>query len=76
MDPFKPLSDAEREALGDVLSDLHLTFKAAVAERRGARLKGDREALFSGARARPRPLLFRKTLRSACCARARAQERR
>ncbi len=49
LDPFRP-EDAEDVAMLKALqADVHEVFKDAVRARRGARLKGDEEVLFSGA---------------------------
>ena len=49
LDPFKPVDPADVERLGAVQGDIHETFKAIVRERRGSRLQGAEDELFSGA---------------------------
>jgi serine protease SohB len=48
LDPFLPERPEDVERLRNLQRELHETFKAHVRKRRGARLKGDEETLFSG----------------------------
>jgi signal peptide peptidase SppA len=48
LDPFKPEDPEEVARLQAILDQTHGHFKAYVRERRGARLQGDPEALFTG----------------------------
>lgn len=48
LDPFRPEVEEEITRLLEVQSDMHETFKANVRARRGRRLKGADEVLFSG----------------------------
>lgn len=48
LDPFKPENPEDIARLIDLQKDIHDQFSDWVRERRGARLKGDDEALFSG----------------------------
>ena len=49
LDPFQPEDPAHVAHLRDLHADIFQRFQAWVRERRGARLKGDDEELFSGA---------------------------
>ncbi len=49
LDPFQPEKPEDVARLKSVQEDVHETFKAAVAARRGARLKADGGDLFTGA---------------------------
>jgi signal peptide peptidase SppA len=49
LDPFRPEDPADVAHLTELQGDIHEAFKDLVRERRGARLKGDEETLFSGA---------------------------
>lgn len=48
LDPFRPEDPEDVERLKALQHEIHQNFKHWVKERRGARLKGDDEALFSG----------------------------
>lgn len=48
LDPFKPVDEEEVQRLQAVQRDVHEAFKALVRERRGGKLKGSEEELFSG----------------------------
>lgn len=48
LDPFLPVDTLDVERLKSVQSDMHDSFKSMVRTRRGNRLKGDDEHLFSG----------------------------
>ena len=48
LDPFRPENPVEVERLREVQRDMHESFIAHVRARRGRRLKGDDEVLFSG----------------------------
>ena len=48
LDPFRPENPAEVERLLEVQRDMHESFISHVRRRRGRRLKGDDEVLFSG----------------------------
>jgi signal peptide peptidase SppA len=48
LDPFKPVDEDEVRRLQSVQKEVHEAFKALVRERRGAKLKGSDEELFSG----------------------------
>lgn len=48
LDPFRPEDPEEVERLRAVQRDMHETFVAHVRERRGRRLRGDDDTLFSG----------------------------
>jgi len=49
LDPFRPEDPAHVARLEAIQSDMHASFKELVRRRRGKRLKGDAEELFSGA---------------------------
>lgn len=49
LDPFKPEKDEDVAILRTLQADIHESFKTWVRERRGARLRGEEETLFSGA---------------------------
>ncbi|HEX8167704.1 MAG TPA: S49 family peptidase [Beijerinckiaceae bacterium] len=49
LDPFRPERPEDVERLKGIQARIHAMFVALVEGRRGERLKGDREALFSGA---------------------------
>jgi ClpP class serine protease len=49
LDPFRPERPEDVERLKGIQGQIHAMFTALVEERRGARLKGERGELFSGA---------------------------
>ena len=49
LDPFRPEDPADVAHLAELQGDIHETFKELVRARRGARLAGDQDDLFSGA---------------------------
>jgi signal peptide peptidase SppA len=49
LDPFRPEDPTDVARLQEILDQTHDHFKAYIRDRRGARLKGDPDALFSGA---------------------------
>lgn len=49
LDPFQPEKPGDVERLKALQAEVHESFKALVRERRGSRLKGDEDELFSGA---------------------------
>ncbi len=48
LDPFRPENSEDVAHLNAFLADIHNTFCEAILERRGDRLRGDRDELFSG----------------------------